>query len=102
MYGENNVSWWAITLMVAFAISSLVLIYKYENCKKHTCVDHFNLEEDMNKNESNFSVTNRFDHKCCNSIYTNDKGCACDTGNDVMDIVRSRGGNNTTVVNDKY
>lgn len=80
-------------IMMLMAIIFLMFL-KLEKCDKCS-IDNFELETDMNTDESKFSMKDKtFDINCCNSEYTNDNGCICVKKN-VPKIISSRGGNNT-------
>ena len=72
-----------------------IIFFMYLKLEKCTYKENFSVDIDMNKNESYFSMKDKkFDMDCCNSKYTNDKGCICKKG-DIPEIIRNRGGNNS-------
>lgn len=95
-YYNNNDSLFSFENIMIIMLMGIVfmMFLKLEKCDKCS-IENFNYEEDMNLNESKVSMKQKhFDISCCNSDYTNDDGCIC-IKEDVPNIIRSRGGNNT-------
>lgn len=77
-----------ILLLVAIVF---MLVLKVNQCG----VENFDLKSDMELHESKHVLASKkFDLSCCDSEYTNDKGCLC--GEDkVRELIKTRGYNNS-------
>lgn len=78
-----------IMLLVAIIF---MLVMKVNDCGNDN-YESFNLKKDMELNESKHVLaSDTFDLSCCDSPYTNDRGCLCGEAK-INEMIRTRGMN---------
>ena len=93
-YNNDSLFSFENSMIIMLMAIVFLMFLKLEKCDKCS-IDNFELETDMNTDESKFVMKkNKFDISCCDSEYTNDNGCIC-IKQDIPKEIRNRGGNNS-------